>query len=631
VELFSEEFAATGSASAEAYAKILGRLELDFWSVFIRETIQNTWDAGKRGQPVASKYHFDDTVEYGIDLKNFKASEWKQAFSGIFSSTTPGPLNSVENQTDWSKLSQAKKLLIIYDRNTTGMGGPTTPDNKSKQSKLFDTGEVPSDFADFIFEWGVPQDTPDGGGTYGFGKSVLYSPSLASTIVVHTHCLDENGKPSQRLIASSLAQSGFEEEGTRRLTGRHWWGNTEKFPSVGPVTGDEAEALASLIGFPKFQPDQTGTTIGVISPDLLDADGEALEDDQFMEYLQHASLWHCWPKLISEFEGKPEMRFNFSIDSDPLPEVAPEDIASLKPFVEAFTYLSDGEDEYTRTLKSTRPKKTLGTVSVSNFLEDNSEISPTPLARPFGGSTNHVALMRMPNLVVNYEKQRPHPSEKMGFAGVFKAEKSMDSVFKQLEPPAHDVWVSKFPAGSQMEKPNYGNVAKTRIKEFIEETITNKHSLVQSSSDSLGVLSHILGNLFVGGTGTGLDDPGPGPGPGPGTPKAKVTFIDSKILPKDKENILHFFSFEVTHAKGTGKTTVKAKVSVAIEGGKRESPNSQGGLNPKFLYFESPEGEQTAKHEVTIRKNSEIWKAYVESPKDIQITLDLVPAHEIKK
>ena len=141
--------------------------------------------------------------------------------------------------------------------------------------------------------------------------------------------------------------------------------------------------------------------VAIAVPDLVG------DNQTFIEGLQAASLWHCWPKLLTT-TGDPEMRFQFALDGEPLPDLQPGDIEGLQPFCDAYRGMEDTDHKNTHLIRSQRPRKNLGQLHLRRFPE--AEDLPTPTMRPFEGRTQHVAVMRTPNLVVRYYPHLPNPA-----------------------------------------------------------------------------------------------------------------------------------------------------------------------------------------------------------------------------
>ena len=81
------------------------------------------------------------------------------------------------------------------DRGTVGLGGPTTRGSS--------VSAVASDFVDFVFNMEQPRDVAWGRGTYGFGKTITYIVSEASTAILYTRTRVE-AELESRLIGAAV-------------------------------------------------------------------------------------------------------------------------------------------------------------------------------------------------------------------------------------------------------------------------------------------------------------------------------------------------------------------------------------------------------------------------------------------
>ena len=613
MKLHAEPFHSTGAMGGQGALKLLGSLNFDFWSHVMRETIQNVWDAADpdRCSP----------VEFLADLRTYSREDWEPVWEGVFGRTVP-PSNDrgSEFPGDWGQLKPAgpRKMLVLADRNSNGMGGPDQADS----GNLFDT-IVPRDFADFVYNLGVPPDTKSGGGTYGYGKSVLYRASLASTIIVHTHCTDELGRPDSRFIAIGLGKPYGDRRTGQPMTGRHWWGDTDTYGEVGPIRGDEADSLAEAIGFPRFEPDERGTSIGITVPNYAE------KGHEFLQRIQAASLWHCWPKLLDE-AGDPEMRFHFSMNGERIPQLLPRDVDGLGPFCDAYMAMDDPEHVNTHLIRAQRPKRDLGRLHLRRFPER--EDPETPLMRPFDGRSRHVAVMRTPNLVVRYYEHPVNPVPSQGWVGVFKALPEMDREFAWVEPPAHDSWSNDAGAGPSGTKTSFPRVALRNIKTLVAEFLSVDLSTGSGTGGSLGELSETLGQLFSPGGGTGIGGSGPA-----GTPRVAsqstmrpVISVADQELDRESDRLIHRYPFELEHVPGTSGSVLSAKVEVVVVGGATESSSPWGLRGAEVTGFQDPCGDMLPGEQVVVPVDHPggMWKVVVHGPlrTEIRLRLDAVSA-----
>ena len=121
--------------------------------------------------------------------------------------------------------------MLISDRGTVGLTGPTRADLPSGGR---------SDFIDLVFNMGQPRDMPGGGGTYGFGKTITYIVSEASTAILYTRTRVEAELESRLIGVAVGAQYADRSIASRAGTGgERRWG-----VRVGPLTGADADDLA---------------------------------------------------------------------------------------------------------------------------------------------------------------------------------------------------------------------------------------------------------------------------------------------------------------------------------------------------------------------------------------------------
>ena len=142
-----ETYPASGGLAAAGFYKLLGRPRLDPLTVLVRETAQNSWDAGARR---------DKPVDFSIEGWNLEDSERKALQSRVF--TEAKMVNGVD--LEHSLDSTALTGIYISDRNTLGLGGPLRADQE-------DTNNI-YDWVDFVLNVGKANTQGHSGGTYGF-------------------------------------------------------------------------------------------------------------------------------------------------------------------------------------------------------------------------------------------------------------------------------------------------------------------------------------------------------------------------------------------------------------------------------------------------------------------------------
>ncbi|WP_406154459.1 hypothetical protein OG217_24850 [Streptomyces sp. NBC_01023] len=440
----------------------------------MRESAQNSWDA----RCAAST----EPVDYRIDMWTVGPAHtgaWRKLL------LADAPTNTENFPLGETLRRGSVRVLAVSDRGTRGLGGPTRADRAVGAEH---------DFVSFIRNIGEPRDTELGGGTYGFGKGIFYLLSRPGTVLVHSRCRTPQGGYETRLIGCSLWKSYVvaEPDGSRRYTGRHWWGDTSG-EVVEPLVGKEAESTAQRLGLVAFGPQETGTTVVVIDPSLDDLAPAAAAD-----YLAETITWHLWPKMISSGGGRPAMRFSVTCDgiSHPVPD--PRETRPLNMFVAAYEAMTgpDGSD-----LDCLRPKRHLGRLGLVKRIMPPLEPSRASRMLDIEDLVHHVCLMRPAELVVTYHPGPKPPSVNQGYAGVFRADVSMDDFYARAEPPTHDAWNPQ-----SLDRPGSTFVQTTfrRINESLDRLLSlGGVARAGASNVALGAASSLFSGLVGGAWGIG--------------------------------------------------------------------------------------------------------------------------------
>src|SRR5205823_2056818 len=247
-------------------------------------------------------------------------------------------------------------VLAVSDRGTAGLGGPTRADVVTEEQR--------NDFVEFFRNVGAEPDREFGGGTYGYGKSVLYLMSSAHTILAYTRCLDR-GRPVSRLMAAALGRA-FRRRVRGRpapFTGRHWWGVLDRAVGADPLTGAAADGLAHRLGLPGFADGELGTTILIIGAVLGD------EPKAAIQAMAEAVLWHCWPKMTASPEREPGIRFSLGWEDEDIPVPDPDGHPELREFARALRVTRADDDRGSggidlRPIECLRPRQRLGRLAL---------------------------------------------------------------------------------------------------------------------------------------------------------------------------------------------------------------------------------------------------------------------------
>jgi hypothetical protein len=574
----SQMVPAMGAIKAEGIKNQLGRPTLDRFVVLTREAAQNSWDAADHEQ--------EGPVRFSMDLRNPdepSVSAWRALLSENVPDANELPLRTC--------LASPLTVLFVADRGTRGLGGPTRADAAL---------EKPHDYVSFVLNVGDPPDTPHGGGTYGFGKAVFYLASTASTVLIHTRCLNEHGVAESRLVGCALGPS-FTRDG-RLYTGRHWFGlPVDSSDLVEPIRGDEADAIAHELGFPPFESAERGTTVAVIAPDLQDSDAATIA-----ERLAHSILWHLWPKMVDRGTG-PAMRFSVTHDGIPAEVADPTEHPVIREFTAALLEL----DETGETIPYGAGAAPVGRIRLRTIFAPPPVVDDVGQEAGFRAGVHHCCLMRSPELVVEYREGPAMPDERIWYAGVFKVLPDMDTTFGHAEPPTHDGWSPEHLDGHDK------SIVRTTLRK-IGDALRNHvaprtGATPGGSAEGLAGMSSMLGNLLAPAPGEGAGPVEPGPGRG-GRPSSVQMLGAPEWTRFDGRDVLAQ-SFQVNARR---LLTVEAETTVRVwGGGGKETEPPAGARQPQLLAWRDSQGGVHPPGRLAIGvAESGRWEAIVASPPD---------------
>ncbi|MFF1277117.1 hypothetical protein ACFVZC_27495 [Streptomyces marokkonensis] len=544
---YSQPYPPEGASAAEGIRNQLGRPELDLLTILVRESAQNSWDARLPDSSVP--------VDYGIDMWTVTP-----AHAGAWRTLLPAgaPTNPDHFPLRNTLRHPVIRVLAVSDRGTRGLGGPT---------RANDAVGADRDFVSFIRNIGEPRDRALGGGTYGFGKGIFYLLSKSGSVLVHSRCRTSEGGYETRLIGCTLWKSyvATERGEDRRYTGRHWWGDTSG-DVVEPFVGTAADAAAQRLGLRPFGPQETGTTVVVIDPNL----DEFEQPTDAADYLAETIAWHLWPKMISTDGKSSAMRFSVTCDGVPCEVPDPRTTSPLHMFVKAYEVMKSGQG---RGLACLKPKKHLGRLGLDKRIMPALERSRARELLGIEDVVHHVCLMRPAELVVTYRPGPKPPSIHQGYAGVFRADESMDEVYAKAEPPTHDAWN---PHSLERPESTYVHTTFTRIGEALNGLLSLNGNAGQGAGTvALGAASSYFSGLVGGAWGIG----GATDYSKPGSTATRSTDVDDD-----------------TGGRGR-RTTKKGKASggAAVGGGDRDDAGAPHGADdstprrrPRVQYFGDP-------------------------------------------
>lgn len=408
---WSQPVAAEGSTASEGIRRQLGKPNLDPLTILIRETAQNSCDAAVG----------EGNVEYSIRLWRLSGNRLVNWTS--FLNPEPSGSGLVINKT----LEDHPLVLTVSDRGTTGLGGPMRSD------------EIPlpgerADFVNFIRNVGETKAGELSGGSYGFGKGILYNLSRCHVVVADSVC-EFRGVRQRRLIGAALGDSY--RHNSRLYTGRHWLGDVDSDGYPAPLLDDAATDVAVQLGLPKFEEGATGTSIAIVGVDL-GMNGEKPRDpEDAAAFMVSTILWNLWPRMLDGRRN--QLTCSVRRDGFRTDVPNPEELPLLAPFVAAYRQVTE-TDEFEIPMRKQRPRD-VGRFSLRQGMAPTWTDEVLRPAAPFTGPAHHCALMRQADLVVEYQAGDPPPNEMLQYGAVFRASAEANQYFAEAEPPTHDAWV----------------------------------------------------------------------------------------------------------------------------------------------------------------------------------------------
>lgn len=479
---FSEPFSGSGGASASSQIRAFEPNDLSTREAFLRETVQNAWDArlseGSSG-----------SIDFSVEWRRVEPAQRAILCDEVFTSVPaehPGLRSALTRQT--------LDMIVVSDRGTRGLGGPTNaavePERGSK-----------TDYRDFVLDLGREDDKQIGGGTYGIGKAVWFTVSAARTLLIYTQTI-VRGRVEPRLIA--VASGKAFPRGGQRYTGRHRWGvptSAAENSIVDPLRNHAARDLALRLGLTELAKDETGTSIAVLDPELFEEE----TPESAMRATAHAALRWTWPHLVQEDHAgrrAPSIRYRFRAFDEEVLVPDPLSHPETRAFAQAYSLLDemrksteiDTKLVHYETVDMQRPKRRLGELIQVQAVRATDHDH-------FSGAT--IALMRKPRFIVKYWTVAVPSSEFEAF-GVFVADSddAVDAIFAKSEPVAHNDWIPE--KVKERGKSNPVKLALDKIKESV------KRVNGQSQSDRAGAqhsglprLAREFAAVLSGGAGVG--------------------------------------------------------------------------------------------------------------------------------
>lgn len=412
---------------------------------FVREVVQNANDQ-RTGAP---EIHFRFLELEGDKLTRFlAAAAWPRLEPHLrAAASTRGGRHLNQFLEDFDRRPRLL-VLIIEDRNTVGLTGDEFEGDSHFRALCKDT----------LFSH---KQTESAGGSFGLGKSVLWTFSGLSTVLFNSTLSTATvaGQQSPRLFGR-VELPTHELPGTGRtragFAGSGWFGRRmvgsdgERAESL---WAERAAAIAGELGLSRR--DAAGTSIAILGFRDPTADADRSVDDLAREIATSVER-DFWPAMV--MPGEPLTVWTGRAPRPLLPE---RDLDLVRPFVDAYrqrtstrTALDAAGDVVVRDIQVDVPGRNEGGPAVKGhvrlcvrlFADDDQATHPL---------AGHVAWFRRPGMVVWYGDKRRLALGARPFHAVVacgearapeapttEADRAIERFLRAAEPPGHDTWES---------------------------------------------------------------------------------------------------------------------------------------------------------------------------------------------
>ena len=406
----------------------------------VRETIQNSNDQSIDSGRVEVVFEFH-RLEGSAKSALLAGLGWEQLAPHLEGVASSASLMKGDVQTCLDEVEAPLTVLVVRDLNTKGLYG-SEDDTDGNFAPLCRHRLVTTD------------DKAKGGGSYGLGKTVLWSFSGVSTVLFASRPYKRSaGQGALRFIARSVLP--YHLVGNTKYSGSGWLGRSSDEPDRNRAVSmwdgaAEAQILETPLG---LSADSTGTAILIPFFREPKQDGERDLISVAADTLRSIDKWF-WPSLV---KGTLSARVEVYDGGDLVhSSSASASVDEVAPFVAALAedelveHAIEPDELAERMLPMAVPQRreeALPTEDLSgHFRLRVLRADPTDPSHPL---SNRIAFMRGAGMVVKYHTPKQMPLDGGRFFGVLEAglahgttpsDEVTDEFLRAAEPPAHDTW-----------------------------------------------------------------------------------------------------------------------------------------------------------------------------------------------
>lgn len=219
------------SQDGKAILRSLQNDSMPWIDLVIRESFQNSLDATKSEE---------SSTIINVFTNEFKTKEVAHHFDKI-------------QNVLIERFKDSQTVLVIQDKNTTGLDGVTHSVNNDKAIHE-------SNFYKLVYGLSMNQNGEDKGGSWGLGKTSFFRIGVG-IVAYYTRVKLPNGQFEERLAASLIEDPNGTNPLINSELGLVWWGEKNSTSARPLVDSELIQKFLEDFGIPKYNNDETGTTV----------------------------------------------------------------------------------------------------------------------------------------------------------------------------------------------------------------------------------------------------------------------------------------------------------------------------------------------------------------------------------
>lgn len=479
-----------GMADGSAYAKMLDA-HAEVHDLFAREVTQNSWDAAlrlrrelagaahpKAGDEIPFRLNYEFRQVSGADKTALLSALQIQELRETLETHGHEALKFEPGRTilDREQANESLHLLYINDYGATGLRGDPVGDGLAQSDFFRAFGQIGGN------------DRHEGGGSFGFGKAAFIKASRIRCVIAYSSFLPTAGDSVTRRLWGFVYWLGFS---AKSGVGQLGLLNSDVGPVSVPAVDGVADQMAERFGFDvrtANSPRDCGTSLLVVD--------HVLDPHQLKSALER--WW--WPAIESY-----KSTFDVSVRTD-REVLRPQPLLNLevKPYVRAFEIAQDPsaqlrEGEFKRD-GDRRALRNLGGIGGGEMaiVRVEADSGNAEADSESDGTYAHIALIRDPRMVVNYEPFSGSTSS-TAIKGVYVADSQADPYLRRAEPSTHDAWETRIDESYGPDWQKTQDVVtkiQKRIRDFVREVQKGLRPVPKKSKAQLSWTNELFSTLF---------------------------------------------------------------------------------------------------------------------------------------